>query len=168
MTQSMSAPGIIRQVFDRRREKNGSYSLRAFARDIDLSPSFLSLFLNGKKNLSLNSAYRIGQRLGLDPEEQAALFNAVFNSSKMDSRTTSEKVMREEFLDALSYDSVEAKISVPESKESEARQIIEDCRSSLLKLAQDGGTSMEQGTMGARGRGIVARLSVHLQSELTQ
>lgn len=166
MASNATAPAIIRRVFEHRREKNGSYSLRAFARDIDLSPSFLSLFLNGKKNLSLNSAYRIGRRLGLEPEEQAALFNAVFNNgnNNQENVETKKESITDDFLDALSFDSIEAKIAVPEDCENEARKIIEDCRARLIELSEQQSEKAEIGSIQSRGRGIIARLSVMLHT----
>lgn len=47
-------------------EKNPRYSLRAYAGKVGLSPSFLSRFLNGKKNLSLEQTLRLGRELSLD------------------------------------------------------------------------------------------------------
>jgi transcriptional regulator with XRE-family HTH domain len=47
-------------------EKNPRYSLRAYASKMGISPSFLSRFLNGKKNLSLEQTLRLGRELGLD------------------------------------------------------------------------------------------------------
>lgn len=47
-----------------RSSSNPSYSLRAFARDLKLSPSFLSDVLNGKRNLSDESLQFLSEKLG--------------------------------------------------------------------------------------------------------
>jgi plasmid maintenance system antidote protein VapI len=43
---------FINREFDLRSSKNGSYSLRAFARDLGISPQRLSHLLSGKKGIS--------------------------------------------------------------------------------------------------------------------
>ena len=60
---------ILKQHFALRRTRNGSYSLRAFARDIQLSPSRLSEVIASGQRLSRESAERIGRRLGLTQQE---------------------------------------------------------------------------------------------------
>jgi uncharacterized protein (TIGR02147 family) len=49
--------------------KNPLYSLRAFARDLELAPTSLSQVLSGRKNLSQERAIRIAERLELNPPE---------------------------------------------------------------------------------------------------
>jgi hypothetical protein len=44
---------FLKSELEERMEKNSSYSLRAFARDLTVSPQMLSLVLNGKKTTSL-------------------------------------------------------------------------------------------------------------------
>ena len=53
----------------KRREKNPYYSLRAFARDVGLSPATVSLFLRGKSSLSAKSHERLLCRLGIPAGE---------------------------------------------------------------------------------------------------
>lgn len=60
---------ILRQVLEERKEKNDQYSLRAFARDIGLSPSRLSLIFNRKGHLSVRSAYHVSGRMNWDKLE---------------------------------------------------------------------------------------------------
>jgi plasmid maintenance system antidote protein VapI len=56
----------IQREFERRKAKNAYYSLRAFARDLDMAPSTLSEILAGKKGLSASAAAKLARRLGLD------------------------------------------------------------------------------------------------------
>lgn len=49
--------------------RNPSYSLRAFARHIEISPAFLSLILSGKKKLAPDTALKVADRLGLSSTE---------------------------------------------------------------------------------------------------
>ena len=55
----------------RRKSVNAAFSLRAFAKALELSPAFLSKVLNGQKDLSANTAFAIAQKLGYNPDETA-------------------------------------------------------------------------------------------------
>ncbi len=55
---------ILQEEFVRRRKKNSSYSLRAFARDIQITPTRLSQVLRGRQGLSKAAADQIADRLG--------------------------------------------------------------------------------------------------------
>ena len=59
---------ILRQVHIERMRVNPHYSLRAFARDLSLSQSQLSLILNKKKGLSLERAKKVFTSILVDPE----------------------------------------------------------------------------------------------------
>ena len=50
---------------------NPRYSLRAFARDLDILPQQLSLFFNGKKGLSTEAAAAIADKLNFSKSEKA-------------------------------------------------------------------------------------------------
>lgn len=69
----------LRSEFERRSKANPSYSMRAFARDLELAPSRLSLILRGKEGLSLARAKKLVQRLGY-VGEKAELFCALVES----------------------------------------------------------------------------------------
>lgn len=59
----------LKKVFAERSQRNRSYSLRSFARDLKIAPSRLSDVLNGKMGLSATNAKKIAERLGLTSEE---------------------------------------------------------------------------------------------------
>ena len=61
----LSFAGFLKEELSRRVERNPSYSLRAFARDIELSPSRLSEVMSGKHGISRSSARIICKSLGL-------------------------------------------------------------------------------------------------------
>lgn len=69
----MSASEILRPHFLARVAKNPKYSLRAFARDLGVSPAFLSMLFSGKKSLSVARAMEFQNRLKLGPAEAARL-----------------------------------------------------------------------------------------------
>ncbi len=54
---------ILNFEFEKRQRFNSSYSLRAFARDLSISPSRVSEILNGKQGLSVISAKKIAKQL---------------------------------------------------------------------------------------------------------
>lgn len=60
---------VLKEYLSRRCEHNPRYSLRALARDLQMSPSRLSEALNGKAGISAASAKKISERLGLGAQE---------------------------------------------------------------------------------------------------
>lgn len=61
---------LLLSAFTARRNRNSSYSLRAFSRDLGVSASRISEILNRKRGLSVVNAARIADRLGMDREEK--------------------------------------------------------------------------------------------------
>ena len=59
---------FLQQELSRRCKKNPYFSLRAFARTLDVEVSSLSKILNGKRSLSKNMLHRISSQLGLPPD----------------------------------------------------------------------------------------------------
>ncbi len=59
---------LVREL-TRRQIRNGSYSLRCFARDLNVSSGSLSAILNGKRAVGRNVSKRISDRLGLSQNE---------------------------------------------------------------------------------------------------
>ncbi|MBY0414798.1 MAG: DUF4423 domain-containing protein [Bdellovibrionales bacterium] len=57
------------EEFNKRSKKNERYSLRAFARDIEIAPSHLSTLLKDKSGLSKERAFKIAQKLELSPRK---------------------------------------------------------------------------------------------------
>ncbi len=64
--------------FANRKEKNIQYSLRAFARDLNVSKTALSDVLAGKRNFSKKAALKIADRLCFTPKQKQILFNEIF------------------------------------------------------------------------------------------
>lgn len=60
---------------------NSQFSLRAFARLVDVSPAVLSRVLSGKRKLTFKLAVRIADALVLDPQERSELYS-FFSSHK--------------------------------------------------------------------------------------
>ena len=60
----------LREELKLRQKKNESYSMRAFARDLDISPGYLWDFTSGKRSLSEKNARKIAQILKMNQDEQ--------------------------------------------------------------------------------------------------
>jgi uncharacterized protein (TIGR02147 family) len=69
MNPESSYIDILKAHLSERSEKNKTYSLRAFARDLSISPQRLSHILNGRHGLSSASASSIAKKLGLSESE---------------------------------------------------------------------------------------------------
>ena len=59
----------LKDELERRSHNNKQYSLRAFARDLDVSPQVLSSVIIGKKNISSESAIHVAKKLNLSGDE---------------------------------------------------------------------------------------------------
>lgn len=73
---------ILQAKFDETRTKNPSYSIRAFARRVGLSPTTLSLIFNGKRRVSKKLAIQVSEKLMLDPQERSELLEHFPNIKK--------------------------------------------------------------------------------------
>src|SRR4051812_48629814 len=58
---------LLQEELLRRCRVNPKYSLRGFARLLDVSPTYLSLILNGKRPIPVKLRTEIAERLGLKP-----------------------------------------------------------------------------------------------------
>ena len=72
-SRSMTAPApttfaaVLRAELTRRCARNPSYSLRAFARALDVDHATLSQILRGRRALTRDTLLQLGRRLGLEP-----------------------------------------------------------------------------------------------------
>jgi uncharacterized protein (TIGR02147 family) len=75
----VSGLNLLIQELQFRKSRNTSYSLRAFARDLGVSPTALSDFLNGKRQLSKTNLLKISESLNFSPLQKEKL---LFQKSK--------------------------------------------------------------------------------------
>lgn len=66
---------VLKSDFERRKQKNSAYSLRAFARDLQVSKSHLHSLLNGNRRVTGEIIDRIGSRLSMNSSEIETLKN---------------------------------------------------------------------------------------------
>lgn len=65
----MNYQEIILAELNQRKRSNGSYSLRAFARDLQVSPGFLSSLISGQKKPTLDRAKKLIRRMALSQRD---------------------------------------------------------------------------------------------------
>lgn len=61
---------LLKEAYLERKKRNTRYSLRAFARQLDLSPSYVSLLFRGKRHLNPETASETARRLGWNGRQQ--------------------------------------------------------------------------------------------------
>jgi hypothetical protein len=59
----------MKMCYQDKLKKNSSYSLRAFARYLDLAPQVLSEIFRGKRHLPLKNVENVIEKLGISPSE---------------------------------------------------------------------------------------------------
>jgi uncharacterized protein (TIGR02147 family) len=91
-----SYASIIRDELEKRIRIRPQYSLRAFARDVQIEISMLSRVMNGKQNLSTTTAKIIAEKLFATDEEKSSFVNLV------EFQTTKKQAVRELALKKLS------------------------------------------------------------------
>jgi uncharacterized protein (TIGR02147 family) len=79
--QAQSVSAILRDILAAKTSKNPSFSLRAFARTLGVSHTYLSLVLNEKKKLSMHKVVEFSEILGMD-EKQRRLFISAATAEK--------------------------------------------------------------------------------------
>jgi uncharacterized protein (TIGR02147 family) len=72
-TQAPYGQQILKDEFSRRSAANPRYSLRSFAKALDVSPTILSLVMSGKRPLAKKTALKIADRLALTPLQMQLL-----------------------------------------------------------------------------------------------
>lgn len=102
----MDYRSILKAELAKRCGANPRYSQRAFARDLDLSPSRLSEILSRRYGLSRVAAQGIAKRIGLAKEECRRFLDLV------ESEHARSKVAREAAKDRLNSDSEQSQLQM--------------------------------------------------------
>jgi len=68
---------FLKRELEQRMNRNPRYSLRAFAKDLQVAPALMSDILNGKRGLSRASATLLAKKLGLTPTETSVFCDLV-------------------------------------------------------------------------------------------
>ncbi|MEN0059925.1 MAG: TIGR02147 family protein [Bdellovibrio sp.] len=92
---------LLNEEFSRRVDKNSKYSLRAFARDLQIEPSLLSKILRGQHGLTLDMLQRLSRGLGFS-EEKVQSYAEIFLAEKK--RSLEAKRDKSSFFSPLALD----------------------------------------------------------------
>lgn len=84
---------LLREQYIQKRKKNPQFSLRAFAKQLGLTPGGMSRLMNGKMELSVNRAMEISEKLGLTEEETDTFINLV-QLSKAKTNSSKEQILK--------------------------------------------------------------------------
>ncbi len=114
--------------FSRRKLRNETYSLRAFARDLEVSPSRLSEILSGKHGLSEKTADKIAENLRLKPRDRQFWRDLILSES-----ARNEKVRE---LAKVRLDAARNANSHVQIKEDQFRVISDWYHAAILELTQ--------------------------------
>ena len=68
----------IKEEFSRKQRVNEHYSLRAFARDLNMHPSTLSQVLNGHRPLPLKDSLNVVNKLKLGPKDRTLFLESLY------------------------------------------------------------------------------------------
>lgn len=98
MNELLNYKTFLKDRLNEKVQANPKYSLRAFARDLEVSPSVLSELLNGKHGLSEKVAKRIAQNLDLSTHEIQIFCDQVV---ALNSKSLHKKNQAKERIDAL-------------------------------------------------------------------
>ena len=94
-TQTPDFRTILSTRLETRRRTNPTFSIRAFARQLQISHTLLSNVLSGKKGLSLEMAEKLSERLSLSDVEEKRFLVMVL------SENTSSNSLKSLFNDTL-------------------------------------------------------------------
>ncbi len=85
--KNFTARDFLLQEFEKRKENHDLYPLRAFARDIELSPSRTSEFLRGQRSISQEQGEKLAETLSLSPDTREQFLRLVKDSLRARSKT---------------------------------------------------------------------------------
>ena len=99
----MSAQTFVQKILQkhliRSQAKNPTYSIRSFARRLEISPSALSEILNGKRKISLQMAKRLLLKTSANAKEMEQALRLFKGSSKTEEKETNgfEEISLQQF-----------------------------------------------------------------------
>ncbi len=90
------ASQFLKDEFDKRKMKNPNFSVRSFARWLELSPAQVSQVMSGKRPLTLKALEKIDKKLDISPLEKQSLLESLAGTSDqgMQGAAASEAVFR--------------------------------------------------------------------------
>lgn len=72
---------IIKEELIKRKKKSSSYSMRAFARDLDINQATLSRVMNGQRSLPLRFVKTVADKITLSAQDRTLFFESIYRKS---------------------------------------------------------------------------------------
>jgi uncharacterized protein (TIGR02147 family) len=103
METNTSSQTWLANLLEEKTKRNPLFSMRAFARQVDISPAVLSRVLSGKRKLTFNLAVRIADALLLGPDDRELLYSYYIkkNTSEMSDEKKQEKELSIDCFNAM-------------------------------------------------------------------
>ncbi|KYG67000.1 hypothetical protein AZI86_08235 [Bdellovibrio bacteriovorus] len=95
---------VLTDYFVRASQKNPSFSLRAFAKKLEISSSALSEIMRGKRKISLSKALILASKIGLSDKEIQKIRSIFERKSSIDKLTKLSNPFREVILKPNEFD----------------------------------------------------------------
>lgn len=130
---------ILKSEFERRQLKNPHYSMRSFARDLEVFPSVLSEVFNNKKGISITKARFFCKKLNLDKQE-SRIFLLSVSASHARSKTERENSSIELHEAIKQLDSPSERVST----------VVGWVHSAIYKLSQQSGITLSGDVLSKR------------------
>ncbi|MGZ3775087.1 MAG: DUF4423 domain-containing protein [Pseudobdellovibrionaceae bacterium] len=131
--KSLDFRQFLEDELARRSQNYPRYSLRAFARHLEVDSSFLSKILNGKRTVTMRTIRMFGERLNLTPDELKR-FGEISREKKM-------KRKLDRLLEKMPTEDREQStimIKVDEARLTEAKERIKEFRKDLAQFLDSG------------------------------
>lgn len=113
---------FLKEELESRRRRNESYSARAFTRDLDISISFFSLILSGRRSLSEDRAFQICNKIVWTKWKRSAFLGLV-RYENLNDLELKKKVLKDVETQLLKIKTKESKILVHKIKLNEFKVI---------------------------------------------
>lgn len=125
----------LEEELARRSQNYPRYSLRAFARHLEVDSSFLSKILNGKRTVTMRTIRMFGERLNLTPDELQR-FGEISREKKMKRKL--ERLLEKMPSEEREHSTIT--INVDEARLDEAKEKIKGFRRELAQFLDSGVT----------------------------
>lgn len=100
MTEQLVIRKLLQEKFAVAQVRNPAFSLRSFAKKLEISPAALSEILNGKRKISFKLAHKLSKKLMLSPQESQMLiqsFQIRNTPSEMKSQKKEVRLSQDQF-----------------------------------------------------------------------
>jgi uncharacterized protein (TIGR02147 family) len=78
----LNSKDFLHKIYTDKKQRNGTYSIRAFARDLDIPSGRLTEIFNGKRSLTVQLGEKISGKLGLSDEEKKSFIETISHDKK--------------------------------------------------------------------------------------